>query len=746
MANNTKGEGTSPGATPDEWDHFDLVLGLGADLLPVVSNTQAKVSPDSKIKELGKTPSLYKRDGTVVGIAGWTSHQASDADITRWSKQPDYGICLQTRTVRALDIDVADDAMANKIIAFVCELLTIDLPRRLRSNTGKCLLGFSLPGEMPKRKMVVAGGIIEFLATGQQFIAVGTHPSGVRYEWSGGLPLEFPVLTLEAFEALWAALVERFATEAPSSGQVSVRKKGENVAMPDPVKDHLAAHDMVLGKDREGALIVVCPWEQEHTTGERGDGSTVWFPAGMNGYDRGHFKCLHGHCEGRGDSLFFEAIGYVEDVEGEFDVVEHKGEKPPHRRPAYVRHDKTGEIELTMDNMVKGVGDPLECGMMIAYDAFKDEIVFSADQGENWQPFKDADYVRLRIALERVGFKPPGRELTRDAVLLVAEQHRFDSAQLWLERLEWDGVPRVESFFPQYFKTEDTPYTRAVGRYLWTALAGRVVEPGVKADMAPVAVGDQGTGKSSGVAAIVPDPMFFAEVSFGEKEDDLSRKMRGRLVAEIGELRGLHTKELESIKAWITKRYEDWTPKFREFNTTFPRRLVFFGTTNKQEFLADETGNRRWLPLKVGQVDVAAIKRDRLQLWAEGRELFATLGVDFHEAEQLSGVVHAEHMMHDSWETVVRNWLDETDVLTGESMRTRDFLPTHEILSKALNFEPKSIKRFDEMRIGNVMRALGYRKDRKIVRGRRESGFMPDLPDLCQTSAVVGQAVESLGT
>jgi hypothetical protein len=722
----------SYGATSSDWDHFDLILGLGEDLLPVVSNTLAKVSPDSKIKELGKTPSLYKRDGTVVGIAGWTSHQASDRDIARWAKHADYGICLQTRRVRALDIDVGDWAKATEIRAYVGDLLGFPLPRRERSNSGKCLLAFSLTGEMPKRKMVVEGGMIEFLATGQQFIAVGTHPSGVPYRWVGGLPFEFPELELEQFEALWAELAKRFAVGEVATGALSMRKKGENVKAEDPVAEHLHKHELVMGRDREGALIVECPWQSEHTTGSSGDGSTVWFPAGMNGYDRGHFKCLHGHCEGRGDSEFFTAVGYVEDVSVDFEVVAQKGVLPP-PRPSYIRNDKTGEILVTMDNMVKGIGDAIECGMSIAYDSFRDEIVLSTDGEKNWEPFRDADYVRLRIALERVGFKPPGREITRDAVLLVAEKKRFDSAQLWLDQLTWDGVPRVETFFSTYFRTEDTEYTRSVGRYLWTALAGRVVEPGVKADMVPVAVGDQGTGKSSGVAAIVPDPMFFAEVSFGEKEDDLSRKMRGRLVAELGELRGLHTKELESIKAWVTKRFEDWTPKFREFNTTFPRRLVFFGTTNKQEFLADETGNRRWLPVKVGQVDVQAIERDRLQLWAEGRELFLTLGVDYQSAELLGAEVHGDHMMHDSWETVVREWLDEPDPLTNETLRSRNFLPTHEILVNALKFEPRLIKRFDEMRICNVMRALGYRKGRKMVSGQREWGFLPDLPNHCLT-------------
>lgn len=418
--------------------------------------------------------------------------------------------------------------------------------------------------------------------------------------------------------------------------------------------------------------------------------------------------------------------GWVEPVIDEFEVLPALTSSDPAPRPSYVRNQKTGEILVTMDNVVKGVGHPDECGMAVAYDTFRDEIVFSEDGGQGWEQFRDADYVRIRIALERAGFKPPPHEIIKHAVLLVAERNKFDSAQIWLGRLTWDGVARIEGFLSTYLGTDDTLYTRAIGRYLWTALAGRVITPGVKADMAPVLVGTQGAGKSQAVAAIAPDPMFFTEISFGEKDDDLSRKMRGRLVAELGELRGLHTRELESIKAFITRSHEDWTPKYREFNTVFPRRLVFIGTTNKEEFLADETGNRRWLPVRVGQVDVDAIKRDRLQLWAEGAAMFDQGGVDYSEAEQLASAVHEEHMMRDAWEPVVRRWLTEPDEFIGDPPETRSYLHAHEVLEKALKFETRNIKRVEEMRIGTVLRALGYGRKRLQIDGKRNWVFVKE--------------------
>lgn len=373
-----------------------------------------------------------------------------------------------------------------------------------------------------------------------------------------------------------------------------------------------------------------------------------------------------------------------------------------------LRRDKNGAILATVENLAAALRKPGYSGTQLRFDQFRDEIMHAAPDDDQWLPFGDADYTRLRITLERKGFKPVGREIIRDVVMLVAYENPFDSAIEWLGQQSWDGKPRVESFLATYFGVEDTIYSRAVSRYLWTAMAGRVLKPGVKTDMVPILVGEQGAGKSSAVAAMVPDQQFFCEVSFSEKEDDLSRKMRGRLLAEIGELRGLHTKELEAIKAFITRTHENWIPKYREFATQFPRRLVFIGTTNKDEFLADETGNRRWLPVKVGAVDVVGIRAACLQLWAEAAVLFGQSGVEYSAAEKLSAAAHAEHTIGDAWVEIVNDWMDKADPYTGTVPRTCDFLRTTDVLKNALGLDSKVIAKREEMRIAVVLKQLGY--------------------------------------
>lgn len=313
------------GATPDEWLHFDLMLGLTRDLLPVVSNPYAEISPDSKMKALGKTPSRYNREGHVVGFPKWTEWTSLGVDLAAWSSQPDYGICIQTRHVRALDIDVPDNLPAQQIEDAWHQALGIDCPIRMRDNSGKRLLAFIVEGELPKRRMTVEGGIIEMLANGQQFVAAGEHPSGARYTWSGGLPSSFPVITLAQLDAAWQALAERFAIEPPTSSG-GLRRRGEDLTITDPVVDHLFEAGLVLDTGRDGQVYVECPWSSQHTQ-DNGPTQTSWMAAGSNGYERGHFSCLHAHCQGRTDSEFKAAIGFDETEFGP--VVEERPALPP---------------------------------------------------------------------------------------------------------------------------------------------------------------------------------------------------------------------------------------------------------------------------------------------------------------------------------------------------------------------------------------------------------------------------------
>ena len=285
------------GATPDEWFHFDLVLGRTDQLLPVVCNPGATISPNSKLKMLGKTPSLYNRDRLATGIAQWTEHVVTERDFARWSNEPDYGICVRTgHGWLALDCDSEDEDIQADIRKTLVQLLGELPPRRWRANSNKCLYLLAVEGDFRKRIHRLAGdmGIIELLANGQQFVACGTHSSGARIEWDGGLPDEPPAITADQLETLWQRLADQLPVSVTTeAGSTKMRDRSTfTPGATDDTAEYLDANGWTLLDGANGERYIRCPFEDGHSTG--GDPtSTVYFPGGTAGFEQGHFKCLH---------------------------------------------------------------------------------------------------------------------------------------------------------------------------------------------------------------------------------------------------------------------------------------------------------------------------------------------------------------------------------------------------------------------------------------------------------------------
>lgn len=370
------------------------------------------------------------------------------------------------------------------------------------------------------------------------------------------------------------------------------------------------------------------------------------------------------------------------------------------------KRDKNGAIEATVNNLRSALMRIDVCGMEIAYDEFKDETAFcERGQPGQWQRFFDEHYLRLRLRLEVLGFKPIGREMIRDVVHFIAKEKAVDTAMVWLDGLSWDGVPRVEQFLARYFSVADGEYARAVSTYWWTALAGRVYSPGCQADMSPILVSpEQGLRKSSAVAAMVPGDTARV-MNFGQSETERSRLLRGCLSAELAELHGLKTRAVEEIRAWMTKRWEEWTPKFKEMAVRVPRRCVFVGTSNPTELF--EEYERRWLPVLIGsKIDIEGIERDRDQLWAEAAVLWTAGGVAWQKAEALLMDEQKAFRVVDTWEEALDEWARGSS-LSGVTPLEAGFT-TRDAMVECLAFSDKSAKRADELRCVNALRRLGF--------------------------------------
>ena len=742
------------GASPTDWLHFADTLGLASDLLPVVSDPTAKINKESTLVSLGKVPSTFSFDGTVFGIGKWTSRNTTTEDIAKWAGDSRYGICVQTRQVIAFD---CDDEETTDTVVEALRTIAPDLCYRGREGTNRKLVPLLLDERSEfkhYRALRTSTGVIEMLSTGQQFIAVGTHTSGQRYEWHDAQGLTTtPIIatcSAAALQGVWEHLV---ATIAISSTRATAPVRDRATTLKgalanDPVGAHLIDSGWGREETKEGALNIHCPFKEDHSTGDISS-STTYFPRFTNGYERGFFKCLHAHCAERRQEDFLRAIGYAQT---QFPVALDENPRSVINGAAHIVGDEvtilspirntaltvphpvsiadflrtlprntSGRIPPTAKHLTQAIAMSEFFERELAFDGFASEIVVRPFREKGWRALRDTDYLWFRVHLEESGFASIDRTLLHESVDAVAENNRIDTAQAWIQQLVWDGVPRVSSFVTAYLGAVSSDYNIALGRYLWTALAGRCSDPGVKVDMMIILQGRQGIRKSTAIASISPAEDYFFELNFNANDTDVARLMRGKLVAEAAELKGLGTRDVESIRAFLSRQHEKWVPKYKEFATSYARRCVIVGSTNEQRYLDDPAGTRRFLPLALHRtINTTAIVRDRNQLWAEAYAMYSIQGIAHLDADEKSGNARADASVVDPWSDIVNAYFDRVRM---QSDLTDHISSTH-LYTTVLGIETERINKSVQIRASRVMRDMGFESYRiSAVANSRTQGY-----------------------
>ena len=244
---------------------------------------------------------------------------------------------------------------------------------------------------------------------------------------------------------------------------------------------------------------------------------------------------------------------------------------------------------------------------------------------EKWQ---DKDDSKARFYIEQK-YKIHSREKLDDALRILFAEREYHPIKQIIEAVEWDGISRIQELFIKWLKCEDTPYIREVTRLVFAGGIHRLYNAGCKFDDVAVLIGTkQGEGKSTFVRWLAIKDDFFTEVTEIEGQKGIEA-IEGAWLCEIAELLAVtKSKEVEAVKSYITKLVDRYRRPFDRRTTDHKRQCVFIGTTNKEQFLTDKTGNRRWYPVKVNSSGYdlhdhkEEIQADILQAWAEAKYLY----------------------------------------------------------------------------------------------------------------------------
>lgn len=326
------------------------------------------------------------------------------------------------------------------------------------------------------------------------------------------------------------------------------------------------------------------------------------------------------------------------------------------------------------------------------------------------RPVDDTDVVELQTWLQHAGLKRIGRETVHDAIRVRAFENAFHPVREYLTSLRWDKVGRLDHWLTARLGVEANPYTEAVGRMFLISMVARVLDPGCKTDHMLILEGPQGALKSS-VCSVLGGKWFsenMPDVSVGK---DVSQHLRGKWLIEVSEMHAMSRAETALLKAFITRTVERYRPSYGRMEVIEPRQCVFIGTTNRETYLRDETGGRRFWPVKTGNIDIDGLKADRDQLFAEAVHLYRA-GKPWWPSREFE----REHMLHeqearyeaDVWEDNIREYVAfKVRVTIGDVAR------------QALFLETPRIGTAEQRRIAAVLETLGWRRAKRDFTGTR---------------------------
>ena len=326
------------------------------------------------------------------------------------------------------------------------------------------------------------------------------------------------------------------------------------------------------------------------------------------------------------------------------------------------------------------------------------------------RPILDVDASQLQEWLQASGLQRVGREMVQQAIDLRADECRFHPVREWLDALEWDGGERLNEWLTTYLGAESSPYTARIGRMFMLALVARVMRPGCKADYLVVLEGAQGVRKST-ACGILGGQWFSDNLPDVTEGKDVAQHLVGKWLVEISELSAMSRAESAHLKAFISRPVERYRPSYGRREVSQPRQCLFIGTTNKAAYLKDETGGRRFWPVKVGAIDTDSLQRDRDQLFAEAVWRFRK-----GERWWPDQAFEREHIapeqetrfQDDAWEEAIRPWLAEHGrVLVSQVARD------------CLHIETPKIGTADQRRISDILEHLGWERKPKDWKGNR---------------------------
>lgn len=339
---------------------------------------------------------------------------------------------------------------------------------------------------------------------------------------------------------------------------------------------------------------------------------------------------------------------------------------------------------------------------LLAYNEFEEAVTklrpppWPGGKAGEWKDFDDTQFA---IWLEGRNFGPMASATVAEAVEVVARRHCFHPVRDYLESLRWDGTDRLDHWLIDCVGAADAEYAHKVGRYFLMGMVRRVFEPGCKFDYMLVLEGPQGHSKTTVLEVLGGAWFGNTDLHLGDKDSILG--LRGIWLQEFAELDSLQRVEATRQKSFISRQFDSVRPPYGRRTVRCPRQVVFAGTTNQSEWNKDPTGGRRFWSIAVGAIDLARLRDQRDQLFAEALHRWRAGEMHYPDAAEQKRLFDPEQQQRIQTEVF--------DEMLAEWWRTQsdDEYPLHKIISDALKVPAGQMQTVLVNRVATSLKRLG---------------------------------------
>jgi hypothetical protein len=635
------------------------VVGESAAEQQVESNTAALPPPDRPVrlddraqpvefallfKRLGLCPIPYDRGSKAPRSRGWPNWRLNESEIAQKFARPcNVGLILGPASDCLVDIDL-DCPEANLVADAVLPRTELVFGRasKPRSHFLYRCPDLQEHGILRQFKDPDGTTLLEFRASSkaQTMAPPSLHPSGelVRFD-SWGPRLELPyadLLKRAGYLAAVSLLARRWTKGSRHDLSLCVAGALLRTTMPkDEVRAFIACVCRAAGDEEAQSRLA----NVETTALRIGESApaTGWPSLTDAVGEEGSTKlrdwlCLSQEARAEDDPhrQIRRAHGEVAAEADEFQVTD-KG----------VPYKNQHNVRVALRKM----------GVQLSHDQFANRLFITGLCGFG-SALVDEAVARIWLETERqFGFRP-NKDFYWTVVQDEARRRGFHPVHEYLDELRWDETPRIDTWLCRYGNASDTPYVRAVGGLMLVAAVRRVRKPGCKFDEMVVLESPQGDLKSTALQTLaVRDEWFTDDLPLNADTPRVIEQLGGRWIVEAAELKGLRKGDIEHLKTFLSRRVDRARLAYGRMPVEQPRQCVIVGTTNDERYLRDNTGNRRFWPVRVGRFDVESLRADRDQLWAEAAHREAT-GASIRLDPALYGTAaeqQADRQVADPW-------------------------------------------------------------------------------------------------